>query len=76
MTWRVWICSERKAYWPFFLTDFCPRSADVTPITKIHFVRKARERLWINGQGPSKNAPWDEAWRIAADIVKLPEMVR
>jgi hypothetical protein len=48
--------SDRKVY-PFFLTEFdlcfCPRSADVMPITKIHFVRKAREGLWIT----AKNNP-------------------
>jgi hypothetical protein len=57
MTWHGLDVSEHKPYWPFFLTDcdlcFCPRSADVMPITKIHFLGKAREGLWIT----AKNNP-------------------
>jgi hypothetical protein len=57
MTWHGLDMSERKPSWPFFLTDcdlcFCPRSADVMPITKIHFVGKAHEGLWIT----AKNNP-------------------
>jgi hypothetical protein len=45
--------SERKPYWPFFLTDcdlcFCSHSADVMPITKIHFVGKSARRPVDNG---------------------------
>ena len=84
--------SEHKAYWPFFLIDFdlcfCLRSADVMPITKIHFVRKARNYLWITGKVRRKNSPCfcceptiavltkNETGRIAANIAKLPGLLR
>jgi hypothetical protein len=45
------------------------------PITKIHFVRKARDRLWITGKVRRKNALPDKARRIAANIAKLPELM-
>jgi hypothetical protein len=63
--------SERKPYWPFFLTDcdlcFCSHSADVMPITKIHFVGKAREGLWITAS-PVFSSATTTNWRSRMSI--------
>ena len=51
---QVWLDAASKLDGlPATRTRFCPRSADVMPITKIHFLEKAREGLWIT----AKNNP-------------------